>query len=352
MTFTANRTKLPAISPERVIDIGFGFTSSKVLITAVAKGLFTKLSGNPMTGKEITDFYGWKSGRGIYDFLDVLVALKTLEKVIPSTGGEAAYRTSGEADIYLNEKSEFYIGGWLTFAEKRLYRFWDTLGEALETGKPQSEVKYLEKSFFEELYNDQAQLRVFCEAMTGVSRYNFLRLVELYPFGRHKVHLDIGSSMGLLCKLIVENHPTVKSIAFDLPVVVPITRDSLQGWNVADRVEIVAGDMFEGDLPKADVVTLGNILHDWNLEDKKRILESIFKMLSKGGTVVIIENLIDDARAKNLFGLLMSLNMLVEFGNAYDTTISELIGICRQIGFTEFECLSVHGACSALIARK
>ena len=105
-------------------------------------------------------------------------------------------------------------------------------------------------------------------------------------------------------------------------------------------------------LPKADVITMGNILHDWNLENKKRLIQKAYAALPDGGAFIAIENLIDDARRENAFGLLMSLNMLIEFGDAFDYTGADFCEWCSEAGFKRFEFINLAGPTSAAIAYK
>ena len=81
---------------------------------------------------------------------------------------------------------------------------------------------------------------------------------------------------------------------------------------------IASGDFFTDPLPRADVITMGMILHDWNLERKMQLIRAAYDALPEGGAFIAVEALIDDARRENVFGLLMSLNMLIEFGEAFD----------------------------------
>jgi hypothetical protein len=67
---------------------------------------------------------------------------------------------------------------------------------------------------------------------------------------------------------------------------------------------------------------------------------------------VAIENIIDDARRDNAFGLMMSLNMLIEFGEAFDFTGADFDGWCRQVGFRETKIIHLAGPASAAIAYK
>ena len=346
---TTPPTLAPAMSPDRILGLGFGFFAAQTLMTAVEMGVFSLLAGQALTASELENRLALHP-RATADFLDALVALKLLDKDRDAV--EWTYRNSPEASLFLDQASDDYVGGILIMARRRLYRYWADLDEALRTGRPQSEVKHQEKGLFDEIFQDPTKLRDFCAAMTGLSRQNFHKFSEIYPFGRHKTHLDVGASMGLLSRLVVERHPGLRSIAFDLPEVAAIARESLAAWGVADRVEVKAGSFLNDPLPRADVITLGNILHDWNLPTKKHIIQACHNALSDGGALVVIENLIDDDRRNNAFGLLMSLNMLVEFGDAFDCTFQDLEGWCRELGFRRFERLHVHGPCSALVAIK
>jgi hypothetical protein len=101
-----------------------------------------------------------------------------------------------------------------------------------------------------------------------------------------------------------------------------------------------------------DVITMGMILHDWNLEKKMHLVRAAYDALPPGGAFVVIENLIDDSRRENTFGLLMSLNMLIEFGDAFDFTAADFFGWCREVGFSRTEVIPLAGPASAGVAYK
>ena len=119
-----------------------------------------------------------------------------------------------------------------------------------------------------------------------------------------------------------------------------------------DRIEFAEGDFFKDPLPKADVITMGMILHDWNLEKKMHLIRSAYDALPPGGALIAVEALIDDARRENVFGLLMSLNMLIEFGEAFDYTGADFRKWCGEAGFTRFEIIHLAGPSSAAVAYK
>ncbi len=303
------------LAPDPILQTAFGFWSSKVLLTAVEFGLFTKLAGRHLTGAELGQELHLHP-RAIADFFDALVAMKFLER--EGDGPEARYGNTPAGALYLDEKSPRYIGGILVMLNARLFKYWHDLPEALRTGQPQNEVKYGEKGIFEALYAEQAKLEQFLNAMTGISRINFEALAEKFDFSKFKTLCDVGGATGLLCIEAAKKHPHLRCISFDLPEVEPIAQRHIAAAGLSDRISTAAGNFFTDPLPKADVITMGMILHDWNLEKKMHLIRAAYDALPPGGALIAVEALIDDARRENVFGLLMSLNMLIEFGEAFD----------------------------------
>jgi predicted O-methyltransferase YrrM len=162
----------------------------------------------------------------------------------------------------------------------------------------------------------------------------------------------VGGATGQLSIIVANQHPHMRCTSFDLPVVEPIARRRIEAAGLSDRVATAGGDFFVDPLPKADVITMGLILHDWNLERKMQLIKAAYDALPPGGAFIVIENLIDDARRENAFGLMMSLNMLIEFGDAFDFTGRDFAGWCREAGFREVEIVPLTGPSSAGIAYK
>lgn len=234
----------------------------------------------------------------------------------------------------------------------RLYGFWGDLGEGLRTGKPQNELRRGGRSMFATLYEDPARLEQFMSAMRGISMANFAALARSFDFSRYRTLCDVGGATGLLSTTVARRHPHLECLSFDLPVVEPIARRFIAADGMSDRVKTASGDFMKDALPKADVITMGMILHDWNLEVKQRLIRLVFEALPPGGAFIVVENLIDDARRENAFGLMMSLNMLIEFGDAFDFTGADFWGWCREAGFSRYEVLRLNGPCSAAIVYK
>ena len=288
--------------------------------------------------------------RATYDFLDTLVALNFLER--DGDGPDGRYRNTPDTAVFLDKNSPAYIGGILEMANARLYRFWGDLTEALQTGEPQNEVKHTGQAMFEELYSDPARLEQFMSAMAGISRGNFEVLARSFDFSRYRTVCDIGGATGVLSMVLASHHPHLACTTYDLPVVAPIAERAIAAAGLSDRVSVESGDFFADGLPSADVITMGLILHDWDLDRKLQLIRSAYDALPEGGAFIVVENLIDDARRENAFGLMMSLNMLIEFGDAFDYTGADFAGWCRDIGFSDVEILPLAGPASAGIAYK
>jgi cyclopropane fatty-acyl-phospholipid synthase-like methyltransferase len=188
--------------------------------------------------------------------------------------------------------------------------------------------------------------------MTGLSRINFEAFAAKFDFSKFKTLCDIGGATGLLCVEVARRHPHLQCISFDLPAVEPIARKHIAAAGLSDRVSVVSRDFFKDSLPNADIITMGMILHDWNLEKKKHLIRAAYDALPPNGALVAIEALIDDARRENIFGLLMSLNMLIEFGDAFDYSAADFRGWCREVGFKRFDVIHLAGPSSAAIAYK
>lgn len=337
------------IDPGPIVQTAFAFWSSKVLLTAVEFDVFTKLGDRRMSGAELGAELGLHP-RGTSDFFDALVAMQFLGR--QSDGPSAKYYNTPAGALYLDSSSPRYIGGILVMLNARLFRFWNDLPEALRTGKPQNEVKHGQKGIFEELYEELPKLEQFMGAMTGLSRINFEAFAAKFDFSNFNTLCDVGGATGLLCIEVAKQHPHIHCTSFDLPPVEPIAQKHIAAAGLSHRIDTVSGDFFKDPLPKADIITMGMILHDWNLERKMHLIRAAYDALPPGGALVAIEALIDDARRENVFGLLMSLNMLIEFGDAFDYSAADFRSWCTGVGFRRFEVIHLAGPSSAAIAYK
>ena len=340
---------MSTLSPARIMEVGLGFWPAKVLLSAVELGVFTELGSGSLTGEELQRALQLHP-RANPDFFDALVALRFLER--DGDGTTARYRNTEETAFFLDRGSARFMGGFLEMANARLYRFWGDLTEGLRTGKPQNEIKHTGAPMFAELYSRPERLEQFMDAMSGISAANLQAFAEKFDFSRYHTVCDVGGASGQLSMIVAEKHPHLSCISADLPAATRIAEHRISAAGLSGRVAAKSIDFFAEPLPKADVITMGMILHDWNLENKMHLIRAAYDALTPGGAFVVIENLIDDARRENAFGLMMSLNMLIEFGDAFDFTAADFFGWCREVGFTRTEVIPLAGPASAGVAYK
>jgi hypothetical protein len=334
----------PPITPERILQTGFAFWSSKTLLSAVEMEVFTELAKHPGDLETLQGPLGLHS-RSARDFLDTLVALGFLLRK------DGVYQNTPETDLFLDKAKPSYIGGILEMANARLYPFWGLLTTALRTGTPQNESKDGGDPFTA-LYADPARLRGFLRAMSGVSRGANLAMARQFPWANYKTCADVGTAQGDLVTQIAMANPHMRGIGFDLPEVAPIFEDYIAENGLSDRVSFSPGSFFTDSMPKVDVILMGHILHDWNLEEKRMLLRKAHEAVPAGGAVIVYDSIIDDDRSKNAFGLMMSLNMLVETPGGFDYTGADCIGWMKEAGFRDCRVEHLVGPDSMVVGIK
>ncbi|HEV2350794.1 MAG TPA: methyltransferase [Terriglobia bacterium] len=313
---------------EQIMEVGLGFWASKTLLSAIEMELFTELSKHPEDLKTLTGRLGLHE-RSARDFLDALVALGFLERT------DGTYFNTPSTDFFLDKRKHSYIGGMLEMANLRLYPFWANLTAALRTGEMQNEAKLGGGNFFEALYANPERLKGFLRAMTGISNGANRAIASNFPWKKYRTAADVGTAQGDLVVQVALAHPHILGIGFDLPEVGAIFEDYTAAHGLASRVAFHPGSFFEDPLPKADVVMMGHVLHDWNLEEKKLLIGKAFEAIPEGGALIVYESIIDDDRCKNAFGLLMSLNMLIETPGGFDYTGKDCMRWMKEAGFRE-----------------
>lgn len=334
-----------AVTPDRIMQLGLGFWGSKTLLSAIELGLFTELASGSLNEKELTNRLRLNS-RSARDFFDALVSLGMIERE-----GEL-YRNTPETNQFLVQGKLTYLGGMLEMANERLYPFWGSLTEGLRTGLPQNEIKTGGAGLFETIYGDPERLRLFLGAMTGLSMGASQAIANKFPWQDYRTVVDVGGAQGGLLVQICLAHPHIRGINFDLPVVGPIFEEYVGANGLGERLRFMPGNFFEDEILPADVITMGHILHDWNLDEKRMLLDKGYRALPEGGALIVFEALIDDERRQNAFGLLMSLNMLIETPGGFDYTGKDCSQWMREAGFRETRVEHLIGPDSMVIGIK
>lgn len=314
--------------PGAILQLGFGFWASKVLLSAVEVGVFSELAASgPLDADALTDRLGLHS-RSARDFFDALVALDMLDRT------DGLYSNTGNTDLFLDRAKPSYVGGILEMANARLFTFWNGLTDGLRTGEPQNEIKRGGAQMFEAIYGDETALRNFLRAMSAISAGSAHAIAAGFPWERYTSVVDIGCAEGGVPVAIARANPHMRGGGFDLPVVQSVFEDYVAEAGLTDRLQFHPGDFFNDPMPSADVLIMGHILHDWNLDEKRALLAKAYDALPDGGALIVYEAIIDDDRRENAFGLLMSLNMLIESPGGFDYTGRDCQEWMQETGFS------------------
>jgi O-methyltransferase domain/Dimerisation domain len=332
-------------TPDQIMQIGLGFWASKTLLSAVEMELFTELAEQPTSVETIESRLGLHR-RSSRDFLDALVALGLLER------SDGVYRNTPSTELFLDKRKPSYIGGILEMANSRLYGYWGNLTDALRTGQLQNEAKSGEMPFFQALYADRARLSGFLAAMTGISHGANLVIANQFPWHEYETFVDVGTAQGDLAVQIALANEHLTGVGFDLPEVAPVFEGYVKHNGVQERLRFAAGDFFADALPQADVLVMGHILHDWSLDEKRTLVSKAHEALPEGGALIVYESMIDDDRSKNAFGLLMSLNMLIETDHGFDYTAADCMSWMADAGFSATRAEHLIGPDSMVIGIK
>jgi hypothetical protein len=333
------------VTPDRIMQTGLGFWGSKTLLSAVELGLFTLLADGPRDLESIRIALELHP-RSTRDFLDALVALGFLAR----TNGK--YANTPETAMYLDRRKPEYVGGMLEMANARLYGFWNNLTDGLRTGQLQNEAKTGQKGLFEALYEDPKRLEQFLKSMTGLSLAASRAIASKFEWKKHKTFCDVGGAQGGLSVEVAKAHSHLTGGEFDLPECKPIFDAYVGSHGLSERLKFTGGDMFKSPLPNAEVIVMGHILHDWGLDEKRALIKKAYDALPPGGAFIIFEALIDDERKQNAFGLLMSLNMLIETRDGFDYTGADCQGWLRDAGFKQTRVEHLAGPDSMVVGVK
>lgn len=341
---TKQANDVAELSPESLMQLGLGFWASKTLLSAVELDLFTELAAGPLEGETLRNRLGLHE-RGAQDFFDALVALRMIER----EGN--VYCNTPVTDRYLDRNKSTYVGGMLARAGQLLYANWGSLTDALRTGKPQNGTQDGE-DLFDMLFSDPDKVEMFAQAMTGGSLQVAEALARHFPWADYCTFIDIGTAEGRLPVEIGRAHPHLTGGGFDLPPMRPVFEAYVERHALADRLRFYPGDFLAEPLPSADVLVMGHILHDWNLEVKRALLAKAHSALPKQGVLIVYDQIIDDERRENAAGLLMSLNMLVNTNGGFDYTRADGMGWMREAGFAEVRCEHLAGPHSIIVGIK
>jgi precorrin-6B methylase 2 len=336
------------VNPQDILEDGMAFWSSRLILTAVERGIFTMLAERPLSAAELTGMLGWHP-RAATTALDALVAAGLLR-----CDKRGRYANTMRSSLFLDRNKSSYIGGLMELSSTRLYDLWSGLDELLGTGDPaavEGDDRYFD---FDSMYADPDALKTFLSGMTGISTGEAMLLASRFPWKQHGSFIDMGCAQGALAVRVALTHNHLEGTGFDLPVVEPIFTDYVKSFRLDDRVRFAAGDFFaDAALPSAEVMSFGHVFHGYGHEVRHELVAKARDALPRGGALIVYDAMTTDRQTPDRFhSLLSSLNIMLETRDGYESTTDECADMLRTSGFSDVRVRHLVGPTSMVYGFK
>ena len=332
-------------NPQPVLDLIEAFRHSKTMFAAVSMGVFEALHDGPATAAELAAKLGADAG-AMGRLLDGCAALGLVRKQA------GVYRNDEVAETYLYAGSAHSLRGYVRYSDEALYGMWGHLDDAVREGTHRWKQSFgLEGPIFSAFFRSEEAMRDFLMGMHGFGMLTSPRVVGAFDLSRFRRLVDLGGATGHLAIAACERYAELRAVVFDLPRATPLAQEQVAKSAAHQRIEVVAGDFFEDELPEADLYYVGRILHDWTEAKIERLLGRVFARLPEGGALLIGEKLLEEDGVGPLAASMQSLNMLI-VTEGRERSLSEYAGLLRRVGFGAVEAQRTGAALDAILAAK
>jgi acetylserotonin N-methyltransferase len=320
--------------PAPVIDLIQAFRRSKTMFTAASMGIFDLLHEAPAGAAKVAAHLA-ADPDATERLLDACAALGLLRK------HAGVYENDPVADTYLRAASPLTLYGYVRYSDEALYPMWNHLADAVREGTHRWRQTFdLDGPIFSAFFRTDEAMRDFLRGMHGFGLLTSPKVVAAFDLSRFRRFVDLGSATGHLVIAACQHYPELRGAVFDLPRVTAMAREEVARSSARDRIEVLAGDFFEDELPPADLYGLGRILHDWSESQIARLLTRIFDRLSPGGGLLIAEQLLAEDGVGPIPANMQSLGMLV-CTEGKERSLSEYTQLLKRAGFTQDAILAV-----------
>jgi acetylserotonin N-methyltransferase len=315
------------------------------MFAAVTLGVFDALAGGPKSAPALAAELR-ANPDALARLLDACVGLKLL------CHDPAGYANTPTATAYLTGASPLRVTGYLRFTDEILWKLWDDLAGAVREGTTNWKRAFgWDGPIFANIFRTDELRREFLMGLHGFGQLSSPRVVAAFDLTRFQRLVDLGGATGHLAVAACRRYPALRAVVFDLPEVVPLTREVVSATEVAARVEIAAGDFFTDPLPDADLYALARVLHDWSEDKILALLRKVYEHLPSGGALLVAEKLIADNRAGPDLAQMQDLNMLV-VAEGKERTLGEYAALLQRVGFAEVDGRYTDSPVDAVLAVK
>ena len=310
-----------------------GFRQSQVLIAAVELGVFEALR-TPRSGVDLCRELDLHPAAA-RDFLDCLVGLELLDR---SGDTEVEYVNTTASELYLTRDSAHFIGSDLISRVRRSYRHWDSLVDALRTAEPQNERRdgyHAVPSFDTALCR-----RVF----------TFDAIAETLVVSPGTWWSVIDTPDAALSIAIARWHPDSVGTAIVSPGAAESARGHVIAAGLEGRVTVASCDVLTDPLPPTEWCVVAAGLRGYTPVERSTLLRRLRSARPADGTVLVIDDVVDDDRRGSAAALMSALDALIEGAPCLGYTAAEFDQWSRDAGFAGTEITPVTDATSIGVA--
>ena len=330
------------VTPERIMQMAWGYVPPLVLEAAIRHGVFDVLDAGAKTVAETAKATG-ASERGLTAIMNALVGLEFLAK-----DSHGRYSLTPESSAFLVSTKPGFQGGLIRHCSEHLIPRWLHLNDVVATGKPVTAVNQ-EKSgaeFFHDFVLD-----IFPMSYPAAQ---FLASERNFGDGGEPVRvLDLAAGSGVWGIALAQSSPRVRVTAVDWPEVIPVTKKTTQRFGLAERFTFVEGDLHDADFGSGhQLATLGHILHSEGEALSRKLLKKTFRALASGGTIAIAEFLVNQQRTGPVAGLFFAVNMLVNTQHGDTWSVQEIGEWLEEAGFVDVRTIPSPGHSPLILATR
>jgi O-methyltransferase domain/Dimerisation domain len=302
-----------------------GFQVTQCIYVAAKLGIADLLKDSPRTSEELAQATGTHAP-SLYRVLRLLTALDLLSEQ------EAHSFALTPLGAYLQTGVPGSMHETvLCYAAKPTWHIWGALLHSVQTGEPSPEhVLGLRPWDYYPQHPEEAVL--FNNMMTEWTASVAPTVATAYDFSATQTLVDVGGGHGRMLASILQAHPTLQGVLFDLPHVVEGAPSLLQGAGVASRCEVIGGDAFTAVPAGHETYLLSRVIHDWDDERALTLLSRCHQAMRPGGKVLLVERVIVTSSTPQVLVLESDVQMLVWAGGK-ERTDAEYRALLEAAGF-------------------
>jgi len=330
--------------PAIVLDLLEAFRRSKTMFAAVELGVFDALKSPKQLDELVVELHCDRVA--LMTLLDSCVAFGLL------TRSNEQYVNTPVSETYLTQDSPRRMTGYIHYSNRVMWKMWANLEDAVREGSNRWKQTFdFDGPIFSHFFRTDEAMQEFLMGMHGFGMITSPHVVNAFDLSRFKVMADLGGATGHLAIAACQRYSNMRGVVFDLPHALDLAKSTVARSGVSDRIEVIGGDFFHDDLPKADLYALGRIVHDWSEPKIRTLLKRIFSALPSGGGLLIGEKILWEDRTGPRWALMQSLNMIV-CTEGRERTLSEYASLVEDAGFNSVEGFRTLVPLDAILAVK